>query len=115
MESAERRDYIRRNEDVVSHANLASAVEDIKEEIETHVHPEVVRIIDLLEGPCEQHLDGTESRNTDAGMVKQLADVRSMLQNGVRVTQTLAGKDKAQIIAALIAAVAAIVVGIGPH
>jgi hypothetical protein len=102
MSTDERRQTVRRNEDVVSHAQLASELKQVRQEIVEHVHPEVVRIIDLLEGPCETHLDGSTTRNHGEGIVQQVKDVKRMVANGVKVKQSLATADWVKIVVALI-------------
>ncbi len=108
-DNPERRNIVRRQEDHVSHAKLTATVG---------------RIIDVLDGPVIEHLDGTTERVTDQGMVarqerieeNQLRDgarldgIEKTLSNGIKVRQSISWRDKAQIIAAFIAAVGAIIV-----
>ncbi len=116
----DRREYVRRNEDVVSHAQLAQEVKTVRKEITEHVHPEVGRIIDLLDGPCVEHLDGTVTRDEQQGMVKRQErievgqiELRGMLKNGVKVRQQLSGGDWVKLIGIIAAAVTAILAGGG--
>lgn len=100
--SDERRQLVRRQEDLVSHAQLAAQVAEVRTEITEHVHPEVERIIDALEGPCVEHLDGRMSRDTDAGMIARQERMEHLLANGVKVKQSLATADWIKIVVALI-------------
>jgi hypothetical protein len=100
----ERRNYVRRQEDHVSHAALADAVKSVREEIIGHVHPEIGRIIDTLEGKEVTRLDGTVDR-PDGGLVAEVKDIKATLANGVKVRQSITWRDKAQIIAAFVTAV----------
>lgn len=109
----DRRDYVRRQEDLVSHAKLAASLDAVREEITVHVHPEIGRIIDVLEGEEITHLDGNVDR-PGGGLVREVSDIKATLANGVRIKQSISWRDKAQILAAFIAAVGAVIVaGIG--
>lgn len=41
-------------------------------------------VVDALEGPSDQHLDGTAYRKTEQGLVYKINDMQEQLQNGVK-------------------------------
>jgi hypothetical protein len=66
-----------------------------------HTHPEIGRIIDVLEGEEKIRLDGSTER--EGGLVDAVDRISSQLQNGIRYR--LSGADWARIIVAVIALV----------
>ncbi|MHC4181486.1 MAG: hypothetical protein ACYSWU_28635 [Planctomycetota bacterium] len=90
----------------------------IEDEIKDHVHPEVDRIIDVLEGPKIEHLDGTVTRDEPKGIKSKVdealagqARIEAQLGNG-GIRTKLAARDR--IFVALIggaAVVAAAAIG----
>lgn len=109
----------RRESDRVDHLTLALRMDAIEVAVESHIHPEVSKIVDYLEGPPVEHFDGTlgPERNLDAGMDRRVqrieagqTEILKELANGIKYR--VAGKDLAKIVSAVAASIAGIVVAL---
>lgn len=74
----ERRSHMRRCEDV-DHLRLEEKIGLVQAEVMGHTHPQIERIITLLEGEQVVHLDGDTER--EGGMVRDIAEMK---KNGVK-------------------------------
>jgi hypothetical protein len=86
---------------------------EIMEELREHTHPQVDRIIDLLEGPKVRHLDGAAGpdRVYREGMKYQLGQVRSeqaKIRRDIANGYHIRPKDMAKIVGAVSAAVVSV-------
>ena len=70
-----------------AHEFMLTAISKLDSKVNEHIHPEIGRIIDALEGPLTINLDGTEHR--DGGLIADvhenteiLTEVRHNMRNG---------------------------------